>query len=39
MLQHFFALQKDILWFLQNEQLKNTQVYQARLKIKTFFAP
>jgi hypothetical protein len=36
MLQHFFALRKDILSFPQNKQLNNTQVYQAQLQDKDF---
>ena len=35
-LQHFFALRKDILSFLQNEQLSNTELYQTQLQDRDF---
>ena len=36
MLQRFFALRKDILSFLQNEQLSNTELYQTQLQDRDF---
>lgn len=35
-LQHFFALRKDVLSFLQTEQLSNTELYQTQLQDRDF---